>query len=73
MINLCNTLVPSDKRQVLPADIGKTIKAIPVIDVVIEVDVAPMKTIESTDFNIVFRVFYFLNLFFDLLFLSLKY
>ena len=56
MINLCNTLLPNDKPQAIPADMGKTIKPIPVIDRVIEVDVAVMITIESTDSIIVFRV-----------------
>ena len=57
MINLCNTLLPKDIPQAIPADIGKTIKPIPVIDGVIEVEVAPMITIESTDSNTVFKVF----------------
>ena len=57
MINLCNTLLPNDKVQAIPADIGKTIKPIPVNDRVIEVDVVAMITILSTDSNIVFRVF----------------
>ena len=56
MIILCNTLFSSDKVQALPADIGKTIKPTPVIDRVIELEVAPMITIESTDSKIVFRV-----------------
>ena len=56
MINLCNTLLPNDRLQAIPADIGKIIKLIPVIDRVIEVDVAPMITILSTDSNIVFKV-----------------
>ena len=56
MNNFCNILLPNDKVQAIPADIGKTIKPIPVIDKVIEVDVAPMITILSTDSNIVFRV-----------------
>ena len=56
MINLCNTLLPNDKPQAIPADIGTTIKPIPVIDKVIEVDVAPMITILSADPNIVFKV-----------------
>ena len=56
MINLCNTLLPKDRVPAIPADIGKLIKPIPVIDRVIEVDVAPMITILSTDSNIVFRV-----------------
>ena len=56
MINLCNTLLPKNKVQAIPADIGKIIKPIPVIDRVIEVDVATMITILSTDSNTVFRV-----------------
>ena len=56
MINLCNTLLPNDKPRAIPADIGNTIKPIPVTYRVIEVDVAPMITILSTDSNIVFRV-----------------
>ena len=55
MINLCNTFLPNDKPQAIPADIGKIIKPIPVIDKVIEVDVAAMIKIESTDSNTVFR------------------
>ena len=62
-INLCNTLLPNDKVQAEPADIGETIKPITVIDRVIEVDVAPMITIESTDSIIVFSVIHFLFLF----------
>ena len=58
MINLCNTLLPNDRVQAIPADIGKIIRPIPVIDRVIEVDVAPMITIESTDSNIVFKFLY---------------
>ena len=38
MITLCNILLPNDKVQAKPADIGKTINPIPVIDKVIEVD-----------------------------------
>ena len=45
MINLCNILLPNDKVHAIPADIGKIIKPMPVIDRVIEVDVAPMITI----------------------------
>ena len=48
----------------IPTDIGKIIKPIAVIDRVIEVDVAPVITIVSTDSNIVFRVLYFSYLFF---------
>ena len=55
-INLCNTLLPNDKVQAIPADIGEIIKPKPVTDRVIEVDVAPMITIESTHSNFVFRV-----------------
>ena len=32
MIPLCNTLLPNDKSHAIPADIGKLIKPIPVID-----------------------------------------
>ena len=56
MIILCITLFPNDKAQGFPADVGKLIKPIPVIDRVFEVDVAPMVTIVSTNCNIVFRV-----------------
>ena len=72
MINFCNSLLPSDRVHVIPADIGKTIKPIPVIDRVIEDDVTPMIIMLSTDSNTVFRVLQFLGLFFYLLFLSLK-
>ena len=58
--------------QAIPADIGKNFKPTQVIGRVIEVDVAPMITILSTDSNIVFKVLYFFYLFFDLWFLSLK-
>ena len=56
MINLCNTLLPNDRVQAIPADIGKIIKPKPVTDKVIEVDVVAMITILSTDSNTVFRV-----------------
>ena len=56
MIILCNTLLRKDKVQTIPADIGKTIKPIPVADKIIEVDVVAMITILSTDSKIVFRV-----------------
>ena len=36
-------MLPRDKAQAIPADIGKTIKPIPVIDNVTEVAVAPKK------------------------------
>ena len=44
----------------MPADIDKTIKGIPVIVIVIEVDVAPVITSVSTDSEIVFIGSYFL-------------
>ena len=56
MINLCNILLLRDRANAIPADIGKTIKPIPVTDRNTEVDVAPMITIESTDSKIVLRV-----------------
>ena len=40
MNNLCNTLLPNDIVQAIPADIGKIFKPTPVTDKVIEVDVA---------------------------------
>ena len=55
MINLCNILLPTDRPQAIPADIGKIIKPTLVIDRVIEVDLAPMIMIESADSNTVFR------------------
>ena len=72
MNNLCNTLLPNGRVQAIPVDIGKLFRPIQVIDRVIEVDVAPVILILSTDSNTVFRVLYFLYLFFDLLFLSLN-
>ena len=57
MINFCNILLHNDSVQAIPADIGNTIKPIPVTESVIEVEVAAMITILSTDSNIVFRVF----------------
>ena len=56
MINLCSILLPKDKPQAIPADIGNTIKPIPVTDNVIEVDVAAMITILSTNSITVFKV-----------------
>ena len=52
----------------IPSDIGKIIKPIAVIDRVIEVDVAPIITIVSTDSNIVFKVLYFSSLFWFMVF-----
>ena len=57
IISLCNTVLPSDRVQAIPADIGKIIKPKPVTDRVMEIDVVAMITIDSTDSNIVFRVF----------------
>ena len=59
MTNICNTLLPNDEVQAIPADIGKTIKPVPVTDRIIEVDVVAMITILSTDSNIVFRFYNF--------------
>ena len=56
MIILSNTLLPKDRVHAMPADFVKIIKPIPVIDKVIEVVVVAIKTILSTDSNIVFRV-----------------
>ena len=56
MINLCNTWLLNDGSHAIPADIGRIIKPAPVTVNVMEVDVAPMITILSTDSNIVFRV-----------------
>ena len=56
MIILCNTSLHTNRVHANPGDIGKTIKPIPVIDRVIEVDVVPILTIVSTDSKIVFRV-----------------
>ena len=57
MINICNTLLPNDRVQANPAEIGKIIKPIPVIDRGIEVVVAPIISIVSINSKIVFRVF----------------
>ena len=40
MNNFCDTLLPNDKVQAIPADIVRIIKPTPVTDKVIEVDVA---------------------------------
>ena len=56
MINLCTTLLANDRVHAIPADIAKTIKPKLVKDRAIEVDVAPMIVILSTDSNTVFRV-----------------
>ena len=49
-------MLPKDRVQGIPADIGKIILPTPVIDRVFEFEVAQMITIESTDSKIVFRV-----------------
>ena len=49
-------LLPNDKTQAIPANIGKITNPKPVTDKVIEVDVAAMITILSLDSNTVFKV-----------------
>ena len=56
MDSLGNTLLPSDKVHAITADIGIIIKPIPVIDRIIEIDVALKLPIVPTDSKIVFRV-----------------
>ena len=72
IVILCIILLTNDKALTIPADIGKKIKPIPVIYKVIEVDVAPMITILSTDSIIVFKILYLLCFYLDLLFLFSK-
>ena len=57
MIILYSTLLPQDKAHANPADTGKIFKPKPVVDKVIEVDVAAIITNLSTDSNILFRDF----------------
>ena len=57
MIILCNTLLPIDRAHGIPAGTGRKFIPIPKIDKFIEVELAPIITIVSTDPNIVFRVF----------------
>ena len=52
VIILCSTLLPSDRVHAIPADIGHVKWLIPKVDRLIEVDVAPIKPIVSTDANI---------------------
>ena len=59
MSNLCYILLPNDKVQAIPAAIGKIIRPTPVTDKGIEVDVAAMIIILSTDSKTVFKVFIF--------------
>ena len=56
-------MLPIDRVHAIADDIGKRIEPIPVMDKVKENDVAPIITIVSTDFNIVFRVIFFIFLF----------
>ena len=54
---LKNTLLPKDKVHAIPADSGKIFQPIPVIDRVIDADVASIKTFVYPDFNFVLRAF----------------
>ena len=56
MIISCKILLPNDRLHAIPGDIGKLFKPVPVIDRVLQVDLAATITILSTDSNIVFRV-----------------
>ena len=49
-------MLPNDRVQAIPADIGRLLKPIAVTDRDIEVYVAPIITIESLGTKIVFRV-----------------
>ena len=51
MVILCITLLPYDRAQANPAEIGTTIKPIPVTDNVTDVVVEPIVTTVSTDSN----------------------
>ena len=53
MINFCKTSLPNDRAHAIAAITGKIL---PVIDIVIEFDVAPIIIIVSTDSNVVYRV-----------------
>ena len=66
-----NILLPNDRVQAIPADIGKIIKPLPVIGRDIEVDVAPIRRILSTDSNIVILCLEFYN--FDIPFLICRF
>ena len=71
MINVRNTLLSKDRVHANLADFGRLIKPIPVFDKVIEVDVAPITLIVSTDSKIVFRnLFFFVFLFRFVVFIS---
>ena len=66
MVNICNTLLPNDRVHAIPDDTAKIFKPIPVIDRVIEVDVAPIITIVSTYSNFLFSILKILYLFFHI-------
>ena len=57
MINLSNTLLHKDRVHAMPADIGKRIKPITITDSVIEVIVAALITIVSTNSDFVPKLF----------------
>ena len=63
LINLCNTLLPNDRVHAISVDIGNIIKSTPVIDRVIEVEIAPIITIVSTVSKIVLDFFNFFIIF----------
>ena len=76
MINSFTTLLPIDEAHADAVVIGITIKLIRVRLKVLELDVVAISTNVSNDYDFVVKVLhfqYFLNLSFDLLFLSLKY
>ena len=56
MANVCNTLLPSDKVHEILAEIGEIVNPTPVTDRVIENEVAPIMTTESTHSKLVFKV-----------------
>ena len=57
MIIFCNTLLPNDRIHTISAVNGKIFKPIPVVDRVIEVDVAPKIIFLFTDFNMCLEIF----------------
>ena len=59
----CKILLPIDRVHAILADFGKIFKLIPQIDRVIEVNVAAIVTIVSTDSIILLKVLYFLYIF----------
>ena len=71
-IILCNTLLYNDRVHTFPAKIGKIIRPTPATDRVIEVDVAPIITIVSSDSNIVFRVFFHISFLLNCFYLWIK-